>query len=90
MHNFGHEYVDTYIQFFPRIFQSFQICLVLIVLCCLKTYCYKFDIERDILYSLHVLKKQYFSIFHTNYSINISPNPRALANLACQSENKLK
>ena len=69
MHNFGHEYVDTYIQFFPRIFQSFQICLVLIVLCCLKTYCYKFDLqfislpleEADFLQFTLALKIPYFS-----------------------------
>ena len=37
-----------------------------------------------------VVKKPYFPICYTNYLINIFPDFRALANLGCQLENKLK
>ena len=40
--------------------------------------------ETDFLLFTFVLKKLCFSIFHTNYLINISPYLRALANLGCQ------
>ena len=42
-HDFGHAYDDTHAHFFPMIFHSFQNFLVLIMHC-LKTYCYKFDL----------------------------------------------
>ena len=73
------------------IFQSFLNFLVLIILC-LKTYYYKFDRwfislfleETDSLLFKFILKKSYFSIFHTNYLIDISPYLKALAKLGFQ------
>ena len=61
-----------------RFFKVFKICLILIILYYLKTYCYIFDLN------LFVLEKPYFSIFHTSYLINASPYLRARANLGCQ------
>ena len=39
--------------------------------------------ETDSLLYTFVLKKPYFSIFHANYLINISPFLRALAHSGC-------
>ena len=39
--------------------------------------------ETDFLLYTFVLKKPYFSIFHANYLINISPFLRALAHSGC-------
>ena len=77
--------------FFPMIFQSFQNFLVLIILC-LKTYYYKFDLwfislfleETNSLLFKFILKKSCFSIFHTNCLIDISPYLKALTNLGFQ------
>ena len=58
--------------------------LVLIILYCLKTYSIYLTFnflaleETDSLLFTFVLKKPYFSIFHKNYLINISPYLRAL------------
>ena len=72
-------------------FKGFNIFLVLIFLCCLKTYCYIFDfliylfvLERYRFFTVHICWKPYFSIFHTSYFINISPYIREFANLGCQ------
>ena len=40
MHDFGHAHVDTYAHCFSMISQVFKIFPVLIILYCLKTYCY--------------------------------------------------
>ena len=89
IHDFGHEYVDTYAHLSQMVFQSFQNFSSFIILYCLKTYCYDLFVSpwRDRFFT--VLKKPYFSVFHTNYLINISPYLRALANLGCQKENEL-
>ena len=80
-------------------FKVFKIFLVLIIyMYCLKTYCFIFDLsfiflslkETDSLLFTFLLKKPYLSMFHTNYLINTFPYLRALANLGCQEENKLK
>ena len=44
MHDFGHGYIDTCAHFFPWFLKVFKKILVLIVLYCLKTYCYIFDL----------------------------------------------
>ena len=80
-HNFGHGYVDKYAHFFPMIFWSFQIFLVLIILNYLKIYSYIFN--------SFVLKKPYFSIFHTNYFINASPYLKASTNLKVKKIHKI-
>ena len=82
--NFGNAFYDMYTHFFHTISLWF--------LYCWKTYCYKFDFkficlsfkETGSLLFTFVLKKPYFSIFHTNYLINISPYIKALVNLGCQ------
>ena len=44
-YDFGHTYIETYAYFFPYdFFKVFKICLVLIILYCLKTHCYIFDL----------------------------------------------
>ena len=83
---------------FYLFFKVSKIFLVLIILYCLKAYCYIFDLQficlaledTDSLLFKFVLKKPYFSNFYTNYLINIYPYLRALSNLECQYENKLK
>ena len=59
-------------------FKVFKIFLILICLYCLI--CLSLE-ETDSLLFKFVLKKPYFSIFDTNYVINISPYFRLLANL---------
>ena len=80
-HNFGHGYVDKYTHFFPMIFWSFQIFLVLLILNYLKIYSYIFN--------SFVLKKPYFLIFHTNHFINASPYLKASTNLKVKKIHKI-
>ena len=57
-------------------FKVFKVFLILIILCCLKTYCYIFNLsllsfslkETDSLLFRFVLAKSYFSIFHTTFN----------------------
>ena len=73
---------------FDKVFKIFQ---VLIILNCLKSYCYIFELqficlsleETTSLLFTFALNKLYFPFFHTNYLINIYPYLRALANLGC-------
>ena len=73
---------------FYKVFKIFQ---VLIILNCLKSYCYIFDLqficlsleETTSLLFTFALNKLYFPFFHTNYLINIYPYLRGLANLGC-------
>ena len=71
-------------------FKIFKICLVLTILYCLKTYCYisiwpliyLLALGRDRFCTVYIcFKKTYFSIFHTNYLINISPYHRTYLKL---------
>ena len=75
-------------------FKVFKIFLVLIIFLLFKNLLlYVWSLPLEETYSslfTFLLKKPYFSMFHTNYSVNIFPYLRALANLECQEENKLK
>ena len=79
----------------PQFLKVFNFFLIFIILYCLKTYCYIFDLclslkEKVFLLFRSVFKKPCFSLFHTNCLINISPYLRPLPSLGCQRENKLK
>ena len=71
------------------LFSIFKIWFV-IVLYCLQTYCYKFDlyffgIGKDRFFKIYICSKDTLSFnFHRNNIINTSPCLRALANLGCQ------
>ena len=78
---------------FPSEFESFQnfcgsynFILFKNILRCIWTLTYLLVFGRDRFFTVYICFKEtpYFSIFHTNYLINISPNLRALISLQCQ------
>ena len=91
MHNFGHAYVGTYAHFPHLFFNVFKKFLVLTVLYSLKTnFIYLSLEETDSLLFTFVLKKPYFSIFHRNYLINISPYQKAHGQFRVSVRKQLK
>ena len=85
-HDSGYAYIETYPHFFHMTFKVFKIFLVLIILHCLKTWCYIFIIyfvcpwKRQILYCLHLFQINLFFNFSYELFNKYLSLPRTLAN----------
>ena len=85
-HDLGHEYVETCSHLFPMVFQSFQNFSSFIILYCLKTYCYVFDL-RFICLSLEETDSLLYICFKATLFFNISYklfNKKSLPQSFCQ------
>ena len=78
-HDFRLAYVTRTLIFFLRFFKVFKISQILSLHC----FIYLRLEEADYLLFTFILKKRYFSIFHRNYLIIISPDLRPIASLGC-------
>ena len=85
MYDCRHSHIVMYLcSFFPYGFLKFSKIFWFLKFYAVKIVFFLFMEETDLLLFRFVLKKPYFSIFHTSYLIYISPYLRALANLGCQ------